>query len=55
VPGTSHGGDVDDQGRGIVTDGRLYQMIRQPSAISERQFEIEFLDRGVEALAFTFG
>jgi thiol-disulfide isomerase/thioredoxin len=55
VPGASHGGDVDELGRGIVTDGRLYQLIRQPSAISERQFEIEFLDRGVEALAFTFG
>ncbi len=55
APGTSHGGDVDDRGQGIVTDGRLYQLIRQPSAISERQFEIEFLDTGVEALAFTFG
>lgn len=55
VPGASHGGDVDDQGRGIVTDGRLYQLIRQPSGISERQLEIEFLDTGVEAFAFTFG
>jgi hypothetical protein len=35
--------------------GRLYQLVRQPGPISERQFEIEFLDSAVEAFAFTFG
>ena len=54
-PGRAHGGDVDDQGHGTVTDQRTYQLIRQPAPITERQFEIEFLDPGVEAFAFTFG
>src|SRR2546421_2347309 len=54
-PGAAHGFDVDDQGNGTVTDQRLYQLIRQPKPIADRQFEIEFLDPGVEALAFTFG
>jgi thiol-disulfide isomerase/thioredoxin len=54
-PGAAHGIDVDDQGSGTVTEQRLYQMIRQPKPIAARQFEIEFLDSGVEAFAFTFG
>jgi hypothetical protein len=54
-PGAAHGIDVDDQGNGTVTDPRLYQLIRQTAPISDRQFEIEFLDPGVEAFAFTFG
>jgi thiol-disulfide isomerase/thioredoxin len=54
-PGAAHGGDVDDQGNGTVTEQRLYQLIRQPKPIADRQFEIEFLDPGVEAFAFTFG
>lgn len=47
--------DVDGQGEGTATEQRLYQLIRQPQPISDRQFEIEFLDSGVEAFAFTFG
>jgi thiol-disulfide isomerase/thioredoxin len=54
-PGTAHGVDVDDQGTGKVTEQRLYQLIRQAKPIADRQFEIEFLDSGVEAFAFTFG
>jgi hypothetical protein len=54
-PGVAHGTDVDDQGNGTVTQQRLYQLIRQPEPISDRQFEIEFLDPGVETFAFTFG
>ena len=54
-PGAAHGIDVDDQGRGTVAEQRLYQLIRQPNPIADRQFEIEFLDPGVEAFAFTFG
>src|SRR5712692_2227588 len=54
-PGATHGIDVDDQGNGRVTEQRLYQLIRQPKPIADRQFEIEFLDSGVEAFAFTFG
>jgi hypothetical protein len=36
-------------------DAIAYQLIRQPKPTTERQFDIEFLDAGVEALAFTFG
>ena len=55
APGAAHGTDVDGQGNGTVTGPRLYQLIRQPSPISERTFEITFLDPGVQAYAFTFG
>jgi hypothetical protein len=54
-PGVAHGIDVDDQGNGTVAEQRLYQLIRQSTPIADRQFEIEFLDPGVEAFAFTFG
>jgi thiol-disulfide isomerase/thioredoxin len=51
----THGVDVDDRGNGTVTEQRMYQLIRQPKPIADRQFEIEFLDSGAEAFAFTFG
>ena len=54
-PGAAHGSDVDDQGDGTLTDPRLYQLVRQPGPVSERTFEITFLDPGVQAYAFTFG
>lgn len=54
-PGAAHGIDVDEQGDGTVTEQRLYQLIRQPKPIADRQFEIEFLGSGVEVFAFTFG
>jgi hypothetical protein len=54
-PGASHGTDVDDEGNGTITEQRLYQLIRQEGSIADKQFEIEFLDSGVEAFAFTFG
>jgi hypothetical protein len=54
-PGEAHGVDVDERGNGTLDGQRLYQLIRQPTPIADRQFEIEFLDPGVEALAFTFG
>jgi hypothetical protein len=54
-PGPAHGIDVDEQGDGTVTEQRLYQLIRQPKPIADRQFQIEFLGPGVEAFAFTFG
>jgi thiol-disulfide isomerase/thioredoxin len=54
-PGSAHGIDVDEQGNGTVIGQRLYQLIRQPKPNADRLFEIEFLDSGVEAFAFTFG
>ncbi|MDQ8755695.1 cytochrome c biogenesis protein DipZ [Sphingosinicella sp. LHD-64] len=55
APGAAAGMDVDAAGNGTVTNQRLYQLVRQQGAIGERLFEIEFLDPGVEAFAFTFG
>ncbi len=55
APGPAHGTDVDEQGAGTVGAQRLYQLIRQSRPVVDRTFEIEFLDPGVEAYAFTFG
>jgi len=54
-PGAAHGVDADEQGNGVVTEPRMYQLIRQRQSIVDRKFEIEFLDPGVEAFSFTFG
>lgn len=54
-PGPAHGADVDPQGNGTVTEQRLYQLVRQTMPIADRLFEVEFIDTGVEAFAFTFG
>ena len=55
APGRAHGVDADEGGNGTVVEQRLYQLIRQPGPIVDREFEIEFLDAGVETFAFTFG
>jgi thiol-disulfide isomerase/thioredoxin len=55
APGDSHGTDVDADGHGAVTRQRLHQLVRQSGAITDRTFEIRFLDPGVEAYVFTFG
>jgi cytochrome c biogenesis protein CcdA/thiol-disulfide isomerase/thioredoxin len=49
------GMDVSSQGAGMVSEYRLYQLIRQKGKIEDRTFQIEFLDPGVQAFAFTFG
>jgi len=54
-PGRSHGVDVDEDGNGVLRDGRLYQLVRQHDAVSERTLEIVFHEPGAEAYAFTFG
>ena len=54
-PGDDHGVDATADGTGTVTDQRLYQLVRQKGAVSDHTFEIEFLDPGVQAFAFTFG
>ncbi|WP_282298209.1 cytochrome c biogenesis protein DipZ [Stenotrophomonas sp. PS02289] len=54
-PGVDAGGDAAADGSGQVDGNRLYQLIRQNGAVRERTFEIEFLDPGVHAYAFTFG
>jgi thiol-disulfide isomerase/thioredoxin len=54
-PGEAHGVDVDAQGAGTVVEQRLHQLVRQPGSVTDRTFEINFLDPGVQAYAFTFG
>lgn len=54
-PGKMHGVDISASGDGIVTDQRLYQLIRQSDTTGEHTFSIEFFDTGVNAYAFTFG
>jgi len=54
-PGADHGMDTDAEGNGTVTGERLYQLVRQKGDVADRTFEIEFLDPGVRAYAFTFG
>jgi thiol-disulfide isomerase/thioredoxin len=54
-PGAAHGSDVDDQGNGALIEQRLYQLVRQPEPVADRQFEIEFLDSGAQGFDFTFG
>ena len=54
-PGAAHGTDVDDQGNGTVREPRLYQLVRQPGPVTDRTFEITFLDPGIQGYAFTFG
>jgi len=54
-PGSMHGVDINAEGVGQVQEERLYQLIRQSGTIGEHRFDIQFLDPGVQAYAFTFG
>jgi len=55
APGAAHGADVDEQAYGTLSEQRMYQLIRQPKPIADRNFTINFLDPGGEAICFTFG
>ena len=54
-PGPSHGVDVDEDGQGLLRDGRLYQLVREHDRVRQRTLEITFLESGAEAYVFTFG
>jgi len=54
-PGEAAGSDVEPDGSGELIEQRMYQLIRQRGPITDRLFEIEFLEPGAEAFAFTFG
>jgi len=54
-PGASHGVDIDDEGNGMLADGRMYQLVRQHNAVRERTLEITFSEPGARAYSFTFG
>ncbi len=55
APARSQGDDTDEQGNGVLDDGRLYQLVRQHGEIRERTARITFAERGAEAYVFTFG
>ncbi len=55
APGASHGGDVDENGNGVLREGRLYQLVRAHDTVRERTLEITFDEPGAEAYSFTFG
>jgi thiol-disulfide isomerase/thioredoxin len=54
-PGPAHGVDIDEDGNGLLRDGRLYQLVRQHGAVRERTLDITFTAPGAEAYVFTFG
>ena len=54
-PADDRGVDVNAEGEGTVNGYRLYQLIRQKGKVEDRTFQIEFLDPGAQAFAFTFG
>jgi thiol-disulfide isomerase/thioredoxin len=53
--GDHHGVDTNAVGDGTITEHRLYQLVRQKGNVDDHTFEIEFLDAGAQAFAFTFG
>lgn len=55
APGPSAGVDVNEDGNGMLREGRLYQLIRQPDTVHEHTLRITFLEPGAEVYVFTFG
>jgi hypothetical protein len=55
APGLSHGVDVDEDGNGLLRDGRMYQLVREHDTVRERTLVITFLEPGAKAYVFTFG
>jgi len=54
-PGVASGVDIDDSGEGVVSEPRMYQLIRRRGSATPHTFKITFLDAGVRAYVFTFG
>jgi thiol-disulfide isomerase/thioredoxin len=54
-PGPSHGVDVEDDGTGVLREGRMYQLVREQDTVRERTLQVSFLEPEIEAYAFTFG
>ena len=55
APGRNAGLDIAADGTGTVRDEGFYQLVRQKGVVSDRTFEILFLDPGAAAFTFTFG
>jgi hypothetical protein len=52
---TRTGSTWTKRGTGTLVQPRLYQLVREPGEITDRTFEMTFLDARVEAYVFTFG
>ncbi len=55
APGPSHGADVDEDGNGLLREGRMYQLVREHDTVRDRTLELTFSAPGAEAYSFTFG
>ena len=55
APGLSHGVDVNDEGDGLLREGRMYQLIREHDKVRERTLRVTFTEPGAQAYVFTFG
>jgi hypothetical protein len=47
--------DVDEEGNGLLREGRMYQLVRQHDGVRDRTLEISFDEPGAEAYSLTFG
>jgi thiol-disulfide isomerase/thioredoxin len=55
-PPAEHGGiDVDESGAGVVTEPRMYQLVRQRGPVTQRTFELQLEGAGARAYVLTFG
>jgi cytochrome c biogenesis protein CcdA/thiol-disulfide isomerase/thioredoxin len=55
APGRDAGLDVAPDGTGTIRAEGFHQLVRQKGAVTDRLFEIEFLDPGAAAFTFAFG
>jgi len=53
--GDDAGVDVDESGAGVVTEPRMYQLVRQRGPVRARTFEMRLDGAGARAYVFTFG
>ncbi|HEY2167790.1 MAG TPA: redoxin domain-containing protein [Jatrophihabitantaceae bacterium] len=54
-PGAAAGLDIGPDGAGLLSEPRMYQLLRQQQPITDRIAHITFLDAGVAAYVITFG
>jgi thiol-disulfide isomerase/thioredoxin len=54
APGAARGMDLDEQGYGVLREGRMYQLVRTRD-VHEHHVEVIFSRPGVRAYVFTFG
>jgi Thioredoxin like C-terminal domain len=55
LPASHTASTFDENGNGVLRDGRLYHLVRQHDTIGDQTLEITFLQPGAESYVFTFG